>query len=76
MKIKINSNGCLEIFRKNQYKVQLCPFNTNTVNCGDWCPLFEEQDYRSDPVKNEYIQFEICKKEYVLLQSEFTDERV
>jgi hypothetical protein len=45
MKAKIKPNGCLQVERADTMKPQECPFSSNGEDayCGDWCPLFDEQ---------------------------------
>lgn len=44
MKVKISFNGKLQVFRKTDYKTQVCvkQQDTKLTLCGDLCPLFEE----------------------------------
>ena len=59
MKIKIDADGFLHIWRGGEFKTQVCPHNrmvalgedwdTNEYIekfriCGDWCPLFGEPE--------------------------------
>ena len=41
MNVRISSHGNLEIYRKNQWIIQLCPKNGERT-CGDHCPFFGE----------------------------------
>ena len=81
MKVKINEYGHLEIWRKDKYKDQYCPYITEqwikSSPCGDWCSLFGEPfffDYHADDSKYE-IQLRICNKLFLLHLEGFTDER-
>lgn len=51
MKARIDSHGLLEVFRRDSYKKQFCPYNVYN-RCGDWCPLFiEEINVRNNVVE-------------------------
>ena len=84
MKIKIDADGFLHIWRGGEFKTQVCPHNrmvalgedwdTNEYIekfriCGDWCPLFGE------PKPGDFFVLELCKKQYVVEKKDFTDER-
>ena len=70
MKGMLDSHGFLRIYRKNEYKLQKCPFYG--IFCGDWCPLFEEPQFYEEGRKK-FWSLAICKK--VLVFKEFIDER-
>jgi len=78
MKGKINSNGGLEIYRKNLYKHQYCPFIIELQSsCGDWCPQFGEPKDSMFLTDNENvlrIQVVICHGR-ILTFNKFEDER-
>lgn len=41
MKIKIDEDGLLSIYRRGKYREQFCPFNpSDAASCGEWCPMF------------------------------------
>ena len=49
MVAKIDTNGFLAIERASRWKAQDCPYagsdtDGDSVRCGDWCPLFVEQE--------------------------------
>jgi len=75
MKFKINKNGYLEIFRKNSYKIQGCPYGVNR-DCGDWCPLFCEPVSLSGEHNNPTF-LKICNAEFDVFRwsEEMSDER-
>ncbi|RKX56192.1 MAG: hypothetical protein DRP29_09790 [Thermodesulfobacteriota bacterium] len=69
----IDKQGFLRIYRKNEYKLQLCPFSTIDSACGDWCPLFEEYKKCKLGLKDCWI-INICNGK-TLIFDEFIDER-
>jgi hypothetical protein len=56
VKIKIKSNGGVMIEKMGNLKDQFCPYQNETVQCGDWCPLFLLD------ITN--LQLHLCKKTY------------
>ena len=73
MKGIIDKQGFLRIYRRNKYKLQICPFSTKDDPCGDWCPLFGEIEKCKVGLK-EYWKLEICCKK-TLIFDEFIDGR-
>jgi len=75
MKGVIDENGFLRIYRKNEYKLQECPFcGTNYgAYCGDWCPLFEEPQVYEEGKGRRVWNLALCKK--VLVFDNFIDKR-
>ena len=76
MKIKINKNGWLEIFRLSEWKYQYCPFTRtpladDTSHCGDWCPLFGEIIQK----ENEPGFIQVCKTT-LTSQEKIIDKRI
>lgn len=72
MKIKINQDGELEIFRKDKYQLAFCPYNykikyNSLEPCGTWCALFGEFNPHNDSLQ-------ICKQEIYV--EEIIDERI
>ena len=82
MKGKICKDGFLELWRRSEFKRQMCPVtNALAADCGDWCPLFGEPtdglDYCSDTqkyVKTGETLLSICQGQ-ILAFEEFKDER-
>ena len=74
MKGKIDEHGFLHIYRKNDYKIQCCPFDMKIGSiCGDWCPLFSEPEKIRNGLK-EYWKIDICNGKSLIFE-EFKDER-
>jgi len=74
MKGKIDEQGFLYIYRKNDYKIQCCPFDVKIGSiCGDWCPLFSEPEKIRNGLK-EYWKIDICNGKSLIFE-EFKDER-
>ena len=70
MKGKIDKYGSFFLERASGLKEILCPRGLN--NCGDWCPLFSEPIHNSEL---KIVKLEICEKEFVFDERDFTDER-
>jgi hypothetical protein len=69
MRLKIDGAGNLWIERAGKWKGQLCPHDTNAVQCGDHCPMFDE------PMREEdYSALDICG--HYRLEGEIIDERI
>lgn len=66
MKFKINEDGKLEIWRKNKYVIQECPFKNY---CSDKCSLFSEPEKLVD----KHIKLSLCRK--TIYSDNFIDER-
>ena len=60
MKIRISAHGNLEIYRKNQWLIQLCPKNSRRT-CGDHCPFFGEVEKHADGL----MCLQICETTFV-----------
>jgi len=72
MEIRINIFGYLRLFRNGAWKPQLCPYASSPeVNCGDWCPMFEEPEIR----KNTGVRLQLCQVTLVAGPSDFEDLR-
>ena len=78
MKVKINSNGTLEIWRKSKYAAAMCPFATSTYQisnggcyCSDQCALFRE---KHNP-NNELVRIELCQGQAFMHPDQLCDER-
>ena len=72
IKIKINIFGYLRLFRNKTWKPQLCPFASSPeVNCGDWCPMFEEPEIR----ENTDVHLHLCQVTLVAEPDNFEDLR-
>ncbi len=62
----IDASGNLSIDRAGEMKEQYCPFDptildeeqSESVHCGDWCPLFGEPCY----VTSDNTSIEICRR--------------
>lgn len=86
MKIKIDKSGSLWLERAGKMKEALCPEDhylrkdsygstgyPTHWSCGDWCALF--YDYLINTKHVDEHAIELCKKEYVVRESDFIDER-
>lgn len=78
MKIKIDKNGWLKIYRLNRWKDQFCCYHQDCF-CGDWCPLFGDPEFFEgelpDGSKFDSVSLDICKKHFCMNKKDFTDER-
>ena len=84
IKIKINKSGFLEIERAGILKKVHCPFDNDSCECGDWCPLFGEPRYTQEQevicpdgesqLAN-IVKLRICQKEFITKEEYFIDER-
>ena len=86
MKIRIDRDGWLEIERAGFMKLQECPYDVETedcgrARCGDWCPLFGELEERHEPIYGDgigpvnAIELSICKRVWRCKPDDFEDER-
>ena len=71
MKIKIDINGNLSIFRStdSKYIEQWCPFSQRKIRCGEECPLFNIfSEIRQDNNGKNYDHSELrlCQKNYYI----------
>lgn len=63
-RLKINNTGNLLIERAGVFKAQACPYGREDTPCGDWCPLFQEEEGNIN----------LCETMY--FYSELIDERI
>jgi len=81
MKIKISKEGHLYLEKKGIMKKQYCPYSSSSeimTACGDWCPLFEEPIYDTNPYREDcktHVELIICKTTFTCKEPDFTDER-
>ena len=72
MKAKIDSEGNLWINRKTQMKQQICPYLSGEdfgLQCGDWCPLFDEPIITDESMGKRAI-LRLCSAELILQELE------
>jgi len=80
MKVRIDEQGNLWFergTRKKQWKAQTCPFDSNPIPCGDWCPLFQEPQLVTSEVEGDgkYWVLHLCKAWYAISPEDFEDLR-
>jgi hypothetical protein len=89
MKIKIDKDGLLWLERAGVMKAQVCPHGLvtneawngsqfvadNGFRCGDWCPLFTTGHLVEKMGVPQPIEVTLCRTDYVVAPSDFTDER-
>lgn len=69
MKARITKAGELQIWRGNEFKHMMCPYNKDKY-CKDTCPLF------SEPMPcDKYVDMVLCKTELSILSEDFEDAR-
>jgi hypothetical protein len=75
IKIKINREGELFIKRGSDLKKMWCPYHgPRTHICADSCPLFGEPQLFGVEIKE--VHLSLCRRLFVLKESEFIDERI
>jgi hypothetical protein len=72
MKFKITKIGVLEIERAGEWKQQICPYDSDYGDCGDWCPLFDDSHIYTE---KDDSALGLCTKTYFGKRGMVIDER-
>ena len=74
LKGKINQQGLLSIERAGQMKIQYCPYHPAGLECGDWCPKFNEPHQVSGAQTNIAICGDIVLQFHTLTDNRESDD--
>jgi hypothetical protein len=64
---KIDNLGRVMLYRKNRWKVVMCPYSFNDKSCGDWCVHFTETIREVDFGSRSH-GISTCKKDFNVLE--------
>ena len=73
MKIKIDDLGGLYIFRRDEFRIQKCPYIENHT-CGEWCPLFTfDEELHLDGLgrARKRLELKLCNRTHIIDSVEY-----